>query len=321
MNSSKRAKPSKMKFRILFCGTPEFAIPSLQALAQDPDFEVAHVISQPDRPAGRGYKLQASPVKAEALKLNIPVSTPENINAPEVVSELAQMKFDAIVVVAYGQILKKAFLELCPDRCVNLHGSLLPRWRGAAPIQRSLMAGDKVSGVSLQVIVRKLDAGPVIGERSLALPASMNAFDLHHQLSKDGALLFVHDFKEFLHGKISPQPQDESKVTYAEKISKEETRMDWSKSAEEIHNHVRGLAMGPQAWSTCAGTSYKIHRSRVQEGRGESGVVLDVSKSRLLVACGDQAVEILEIQPESKKRLPIEEFLKGTSLKPGDRFV
>jgi methionyl-tRNA formyltransferase len=306
--------------RVLFCGTPEFAVPSLEAVNKIT--KVVHVLSQPDRPAGRGHKLQASPVKRKALDLGLDVSTPENINAPENIEFLKTLKIDAIVVVAYGQILKQPFLDLCADRCVNLHGSCLPRWRGAAPIQRALMAGDMESGVSLQVIVKKLDAGPVIGERRIKLDAQINAVELHNQLQTLGVELFQKEFLAFLEGTLQPQAQDESLVTYAEKIQKSEALIDWSWSAENIHNLVRGLALGPSAMTTFQGQFYKIHKTRVAKSSSIStpGTVTSVKADHFTVACGSGSVEIWQIQPESKKRLSSEEFLRGFSLTLGGTF-
>lgn len=306
--------------RILFCGTPEFAVPSLEALAKITN--VVHVLSQPDRPAGRGHKLQASPVKNKAIELRLPVSTPENINAPENIDFLKTLKLDAIVVVAYGQILKQPFLDLCPGRCVNLHGSCLPRWRGAAPIQRALMAGDKEGGVSLQVIVKKLDAGPVIGERRLKLDSQINALELHNQLQTLGVELFKKDFLSFLSGTLTPQQQDESLVTYAEKIQKSEALIDWTWPAEKIHNLVRGLALGPSAMTSMNGQGYKIHQTRVQASHSKSfpGTIVAVGDKSFTVACGTGVLEIWQIQPESKKRLSSEEFMRGFSLTVGGTF-
>ena len=215
-----------MSWRLLFCGTPEFAVPTLETLSQHPEFKVVQVLSQPDRPAGRGYQLQASAVKKKALELGLSVLTPQNINSPDTIEFLKTLNLDAIVVVAYGQILKKAFLELCPQKCVNLHGSCLPRWRGAAPIQRAVMAGDTESGVSLQVIVQKLDAGPVIGERKIKVDTKINSLELHNQLQNLGVDLFKKEFIDFLNNKISPVPQNEALVTYAEKIQKQEATID-----------------------------------------------------------------------------------------------
>jgi methionyl-tRNA formyltransferase len=311
-----------MAFRVLFCGTPEFAVPALTLLSQMPEITVVHVLSQPDRPAGRGHKLQASPVKQRAIELKVPVSTPENINTPENIDFLKTLNLDAIVVVAYGQILKQPFLDLCPQKCVNLHGSCLPRWRGAAPIQRALMAGDLQSGVSLQVIVKKLDAGPVIGERSFKLGPDMNALQLHNELQSLGGELFKNEFLAFLNGKIEPRVQDETQVTYAAKIEKAEAHIDWSWPATKIHNLVRGLAMGPHATTTFKGTPYKIHQTRVSEGSGNGrvGEITTVAKDHLTVACGEGSLEIWQVQPESKKRMSVEEHLRGFQFVPGERF-
>jgi methionyl-tRNA formyltransferase len=306
--------------RIAFCGTPAFAIPQLEALLSDKYFEIVQVVTQPDRPSGRGQKLQMSAVKVFANSQNLPVLSPENINSPDSIETLKKLNLDAIVVVAFGQILKKDFLDLCPNRCVNLHGSLLPRWRGAAPIQRSLMAGDKVSGVSLQVIVAKLDAGAVIGEAALDLPENMNALELHDELSKSGARLFLNDFKNFLENKITPTPQDETLVTYAHKISKEETKIDWTWSATRIHNQVRGLFMGPQAWSPLHGVNYKIHRTSLDERSGPPGEVLAIEKDFFIVGTGEKSLKVWLLQPESKKKMSVEEFLRGFSLKKGAAF-
>lgn len=311
-----------MAFRVLFCGTPEFAVPALAMLSQMSEIKIVHALSQPDRPSGRGHKLQASPVKQKAIELQIPVSTPENINTSENIEFLKTLQLDAIVVVAYGQILKQPFLDVCPQKCVNLHGSCLPRWRGAAPIQRAIMAGDLESGVSLQVIVKKLDAGPVIGERTLKLNTEINALQLHNELQVLGSELFKKEFLEFLHGKIQPRVQDETQVTYAAKIEKAEAQIDWSWPATKIHNLVRGLAMGPHATTVFKGTPYKIHQSRVSKtsSKGQPGGILTVAKDHFTVACGEGCLEIWQVQPESKKRMSVEEHLRGFQFVPGERF-
>lgn len=310
-----------MSLRLLFCGTPEFAVPSLEALHQLAN--VVHVLSQPDRPAGRGHKLQASAVKKRAQELGLTVSTPENINDSQNIDFLKTLELDAIVVVAYGQILKQPFLDLCPGKCVNLHGSCLPRWRGAAPIQRALMAGDKEGGVSLQVIVKKLDAGAVIGERRLFLNSEINSLQLHNQLQILGVELFQKEFLQFLKAELKPKEQDESLVTYAEKIQKSEALIDWSWPAPQIHNLVRGLAMGPHAVSSHKGQSFKIHQTRVSSKEfswSAPGTVVDVQKDHLSVACGEGFLEVWQIQPDSKKRMDVEEFLRGFPLSVGGQF-
>lgn len=310
-----------MPQRILFCGTPEFAVPSLEALFKQK--VITHVLSQPDRPAGRGHQLQASPVKKKALELGLPVSTPEDINDSKNIDFLKTLQLDAVVVVAYGQLLKQKFLDLCPQKCVNVHGSCLPRWRGAAPIQRALMAGDTESGVSLQVIVRKLDAGPVIGERRLSLSLETTALQLHDQLQILGAELLQKDLFEYLEGRKTPVVQDESLVTYAEKIQKSEAAINWLQSATQIHNQVRGLAMGPQAFSQFRGQIFKIHQTKVVVPTDSSptpGSVIAVGKDHWVVACGEGALQILAVQPPSKRKMSADEFLRGTPLTVGDRF-
>lgn len=310
-----------MATKLLFCGTPTFAIPSLRALVNDKDIEIGLVLTQPDRPAGRGQKLQPSPVKVFAQKNGLTVLSPESVNASEFIEKLKRENFAACVVVAFGQILKQPFLDLFPKRCVNLHGSLLPRWRGAAPIQRALMAGDHISGVCLQVVVKKLDAGAVIGERAVELKDEMSALTLHDRLSELGASLFAEEFKGYLKGEIKPIEQNESQVTYAHKISKDETRINWKQRAQDIHNQIRGLAMGPFAWTRRNGKTYKIHQAKVHyDITGAPGEVLEAQKDRLVVACGQSSLSILEIQPESKKKMPVSEFLKGSPLSKGDTF-
>ncbi len=309
-----------MVLRVLFCGTPEFAVPSLQSLIDDADYEVVQVATQPDRPAGRGHKLQASPIKQLALQKNIPVITPENISAPDVVEHLSQLKLDVCIVVAYGQILRKNFLNLFAQKCVNLHGSLLPRWRGAAPLQRAVMMGDTETGVCLQVVVSKLDAGAIIGERKIAISDVMNALEVHDQLSILGAELLKNELKAYMNNLLAPQIQDEALVTYAHKITKEEALIDWRRPASEIHNLVRGLAMGPYAYGTLHEKSIKFHKTSVSDLSGAPGEVVRVEKTFFSVACGRGSLDIHELQPESKKRLSSEEFLRGFSLRRGECF-
>ncbi len=311
-----------MAYRVLFCGTPEFAVPALQTLTKNSEFKVVQVLSQPDRPSGRGHKMQASAVKQKAIELQIPVSTPENINAPENIEFLKTLQLDAIVVVAYGQILKQPFLDLCPQKCVNLHGSCLPRWRGAAPIQRAIMEGDAQSGVSLQVVVKKLDAGPVIGERVLPLHPDITSLELHNQLQILGAELFEKEFLGFLKGEIQPQQQDESQVTYAAKIEKSEALINWTWPAVKIHNLVRGLSMGPHASSVYKNLQFKIHQTKVSpiNIKKTPGEILSVGKDHFTVACGDGALQVWQIQPESKKRMSVEELLRGFPMTVGESF-
>ena len=309
------------RIRTVFLGTPEIARSCLEAMIKDHHFEVVGVDTQPDRPAGRKLQLQPSPVKELVQPLCIPVLSPENINTPEVMDQIAAFKGEVAVVVAFGQILKKPFLKLFPNKVVNLHASVLPRWRGAAPIQRALMAGDPETGVCLQVMVRKLDAGAVLGTRRFALTSEMNAFDSYKKCEELGAKLLEVDLMDYLRGNLTPIPQDEAQVTYAHKIDKVESQIDWSKSAEEIHNLVRGLAMGPVPQTHRHGKIVKIHRTRIAAlSGGTPGQVLKSPEKTLIVQCGKGSLEILEAQPESRAKMPIEEYLRGYPVKPGDQF-
>lgn len=311
------------KVRILFLGTPDFAATSLKRLIEDDHFEIVGVVSQPDRPAGRKMQLKPSPVKELALAHGLRVYTPETVNTQEFRDEIASLGAEAAAVVAFGQILGQKFLDLFPRGAVNVHGSILPRWRGAAPIQRALMAGDQESGVALQIVVRKLDAGPVLGVRTLALPDDMDAVQLHDELKVLGADLLHIEFMDYLRGNLTPVPQDESLVTIAPKIEKAEARLDWAQPARAIHNKVRGLAMGPAAYTTRAGQALKIHKTRVtvEDGvHGAPGEILEASSTGLRVAGSQGVLEVLEVQPESRSRQKVTEYLRGYPLKDGDRF-
>lgn len=310
-----------MNYKVLFCGTPEFARTQLEYLIRDSEFEVVTVVSQPDRPAGRGHKLMPSPVKDFALRNNIPVLTPEKASDPEFINELKKQQYDICVVVAYGQILKKNFLEIFPNKCVNLHGSLLPRWRGAAPIQRSLMAGDPETGICLQVVVPKLDAGAVIGERVLPLTLEDSATDVFPRLAELGAELLVQDLKKYIQGQITPRVQDESQVTYAHKIEKAESEILWTDSATLNHNKVRGLSMGPKANCVFQGKRLKLLKTYPLTQKGNPGEVLEASGDTLVIGCGDGALQLLVVQPESKKPMLASEFLRGYNVEKGASFV
>lgn len=310
------------RIRALFLGTPEIARHCLEEMIKDQHFEVVGVVTQPDRPAGRKLQLQPSPVKALVQPLGIPVLSPENINTDEVLDQIAAFGAEVAVVVAFGQILKNKFLNMFPDKVVNVHASVLPRWRGAAPIQRALMEGDAETGVCLQVMVRKLDAGPLLGIRRFPLSAEMNAFDSYRKCEELGAQLISVDLMDYLRGNLTPVPQDESQVTYAKKIEKAEAQIDWSRSAEQLHNQVRGLAMGPVAFTTStSGKMLKIHKTRPNSAHSASlrpGQALQVTEKSLLVQCGTGSLDLLEVQPESRSKIHIDEYLRGYPVKAGD---
>ena len=313
-----------MAFKILFCGTPQFAVPSLEVLHKDPRFEIVSVFSQPDRPSGRGQKLHPSTVKKRALELGLTVETPEKASSKEVVQSIKDKGLDVAVVVAYGQILSQAFLDSFAHGCVNIHSSLLPRWRGAAPIQRALMSGDNITGVSLQKVVKKLDAGPVIAAKALPLNEEIGALELTERLSVLRGELLLQSLEAYLDGNGNLKGQDESLVTYASKIEKTEGLVDWRQSAHAVHNKIRGLNMGgPFAYTTFNDKNLKIHKSypSSQNESAQPGQVVRVEKDHFVVACGDGALELWVVQPESKARMNAADFIRGYHLKEGDCFV
>ncbi len=311
------------RVRTLFLGTPEIARFCLEALIKDEHFEVVGVVTQPDRPAGRKLQMQPSPVKQLVHGLGIPVFTPENINTDETLNSIAALKAEAAVVVAYGQILKNKFLAMFPMKVVNVHASLLPRWRGAAPIQRALMAGDAETGVSLQIVVRKMDAGPVLGVRKFALTPQINALDSYRLCAELGAKLLTVELMDYLRGNLTAVPQDEGLVTHAPKIEKSEAEIRWDLPAEQVGNLIRGLAAGPVAQTHRDAKILKIHRASVVSDSPSTlrpGQAVSATEKSLIVACKKGSLELLEVQPESRSKMPITEYLRGYPVKPGDQF-
>lgn len=320
------------KIRVCFLGTPEFAVTSLKALLADERFEVVGVVSQPDRPAGRKLQLTPSPVKSLASEHNLPVITPESLRKdPDAVTAIRSWQADVGVVVAFGQILTEDFMAGFPHGCVNVHGSILPRWRGAAPIQRAIEAGDHESGVTLQKMVKKLDAGDIIGIRRVPLSDAITAMELHDQLAELGADLLKNELIAYVQGELLPVPQDESQVTVAPKIDKTESLIDWSLSASHISGKVRGFVYGPGTYTLLNGKKIKLHRVEVERpskgagtdtdtGEVRPGEVLTVAPDSVTVACGENSLRLWEVQPESKSRMAMADFLKGHPLKKGDCF-
>ncbi len=311
------------RVRALFLGTPDIAKHVLEAMIKDPHFEVVGVITQPDRPAGRKLEFHPSPVKMLAKPLGIPVLTPDSINTPEIMEALKSLRAEVAVVVAYGQILKQPFLDLYPEKVVNVHASLLPRWRGAAPIQRAVMNGDSETGVCLQVMVKKLDAGPVLGARHITIDDDTTAADVYRQCQELGALLISVDLMDYLRGNLTAIPQDKDKVTLAPKIDKAEAEIIWPWPARRIHNLVRGLNMGPVAQTHRQGKILKIHRTKPLPEKvltSVPGQVLSVSDQSIIINCGEGSLELLEVQPESRARMPVSEYLRGYPIRVGDSF-
>lgn len=306
--------------RVCFLGTPEFAASSLQRLLNDDHYLVVGVVTQPDRPAGRKLQLTPSPVKKLALEHNLPVLTPENLRKdPAAVETINSWKAEVGVVVAFGQILNQEFLSMFRFGCVNVHSSLLPRWRGAAPIQRSVEAGDKQTGVCLQKVVLKLDAGDVIGSRTVDLDNEINSVELHDKLAILGADLLHVELMDYVRGHLAGVPQDESKVTYAKKIEKTESELDFKLPALTLHNKVRAFTWGPGTFTNFEGKRLKIHKTRVvdESSNGVPGKVIEVKKESFLVQTGSGVLEILEVQPESKAKMSAKDFITGAKLEKG----
>lgn len=309
------------KVRVCFLGTPEFAVTCLKALLDDDHFEIVGVVTQPDRPAGRKLQLTPSPVKSLAQAHGLRVLSPESLKDNQLMfDEIRRWEAEVGVVVAFGQILTQEFMDSFKLGCVNVHASLLPKWRGAAPIQRSLEAGDKVTGVALQKMVKKLDAGGVIGSRTMELDNEINAAELFEKLAFLGADLLRVELMDYVRGNLAPVPQDESQVTVAKKIGKTESEIPWSLSAERIHDRVRGFAAGPGTYTWLDGKRLKILKTRVRgtDGSGVTpGTVVEANENALTVACGKGVLEILELQPESSKKMTVAEFMRGQGLSKG----
>ncbi len=302
-----------MPLRLIFMGTPDFAVPTLVELAAR-GYEIAAVYTRAPRPAGRGMDLQPSPVEREARQLGLRVLTPKTLKDAEAQAAFRAHNADVAIVVAYGLILPKAILEAPRLGCFNVHASLLPRWRGAAPINRAIMAGDAESGVTIMKMDEGLDTGAMAMAERTPIGADMTAGDLHDVLARLGADLMPRALAALQRGSLTLTPQPEHGVTYAAKISKAETRIDWAKPWQEVHNHIRGLSPFPGAWFEIDGVRIKALRSTKGEGSGAPGTVLD---DKLTIACGDGAVRLVQVQREGRRPMSAEEFLRGTPVKRG----
>ncbi len=305
--------------KIIYAGTPEFAVPALAALIQS-SHEVSLVLTQPDRPAGRGMKLKPSPVKSLALEHNIPVLQPETLKDAAVQAQIAAENADALVVAAYGLIIPTAVLNMPRHGCYNIHASLLPRWRGAAPIQRSLLAGDKETGVTIMEVVPALDAGAMILRGSLPITAQDTAQTLHDGLADIGAKLMLQAMNELESaGKLAAEPQDEALVTYAEKLQKSEAAINWHQDAEALSRQVRAFNPFPVAQSTLQGDTCRIWMAQALDGQAEPGTIVSLDQG-IIVGCGKGLLKIDELQLPGGKRLKARDFLAGNPLKLGDKF-
>jgi methionyl-tRNA formyltransferase len=297
-------------------GTPAFAVPTLQALIDSPH-RVAAVYTQPPRPAGRGQKLTPSPVQQLAQAHGIPVHTPVSFKSPEVQAQFAAHAADVAAVAAYGLLLPAPILQAYPLDCINIHPSLLPRWRGAAPIQRTLMAGDRDTGVCIMRMDEGLDTGDVLLREHFPIPDEMNAGALHDALAAIGARMLLETLARL--DTLVAAPQAAEGVTYAAKITKDDGRIDWNRSSSEINDHIRALSPAPSAYFDYAGERVKIFSARPlpDAPAGAPGTILDQTPA---IACGIGALQLLELQRPGKKRMPAAEALKGWSFTPGARL-
>lgn len=308
-------------WRIVFMGTPETAAFSLRALLQAPD-PVVGVVTQPDRPAGRGQMKRETPVHRVAADHHIPLLAPDKLRGQGFLDALANWQPDLNVVVAYGRILPPQVLTLPPQGCLNVHYSLLPKYRGAAPVAWAIMNGEKKTGVTTMKLVEKMDAGPILLQEELLIAPDDTTASLQTKLSPLGAKLLLETIRKLKEGSVAPMPQREEEATYAPMIKKEDGRIDWSQAAEAIERRVRALDPWPSAYTQWKGKLLKVHRAAVIHGTdgGLPGEVLRADSGGLWVATGKEILSLQEVQAENKKRLPSPEFLKGARLQKGGRL-
>jgi methionyl-tRNA formyltransferase len=305
-----------MSLRLAFMGSPEFAVPTLEAILAA-GHDVACVYSQPPRPAGRGKELRKTAIHETAERHGLPVRTPENFRTAADREAFAALKLDVAVVVAYGLLLPQAILDAPRLGCFNLHGSILPRWRGAAPIHRAVMAGDKITGVQVMKMEAGLDTGPVMMTATTPITDNDTTGDVHDRLSMLGADLMVKALAELEAGPVKLATQTEQGVTIAAKVSPAEGRIDWKKPAAEVSAHIRGLSPFPGAWFETDGVRIKVLHARAEQGSGATGDVLD---DNLLVACGEGAVRLTRLQRAGKGQMTADEFQRGARIERGRRL-
>ena len=299
--------------RVVFMGTPDIAATCLKKIIAD-GFEVVGVYTQPDRPKGRGMKMVFPPVKDVAIAKEIPVFQPENFRDDETVQQLKDLQPDVVAVVAYGRILPQRVLDLVPQGFINIHASVLPQYRGSAPYQWAVLDGLKETGVSAQFMVHAMDAGDVIGVSKTPIGPDETAGELLDRLAVLGADLLSEMLTKYEKKELIPVPQDESKVTMAPMLDKTMCPIDWSKSAQQIHDKVRGLHPWPVATMELQGKKFKVHATKIAQGHGEPGKILGITKTGLLVACGDGAIEVTSLQAEGGKRMAAPDYFRGHPL-------
>ncbi len=310
--------------KIIFMGTAELSCASLEKISRDKNFQMLAVVTQPDKPKGRELKLTPSPVKMLAEKLNLPLLQPLKAREEKFISELHELKPDLMVVVAYGQILPQSILDLPKFGCLNVHTSLLPKYRGAAPIQWAIANGETETGVTIMKMDAGLDTGPILSARRTPILPADDLQSLHDRLAQLGAELLVETIPGFVAGKISPQPQPNEGSTYAAKIKKEDGRIDWHLPAQKIWNRLRAFTPWPGAFTFLQAKPkpqlIKIWKAEIADKSGDAGIILSADKTGIVVGCGEKALRILELQREGGKRLSAEQFLSGFPINAGLRF-
>ncbi len=307
-----------LRYRVVFMGTPEFAVPSLTALVRSE--EVTLVVTNPDRPAGRGQALAIPPAKREALRLGIPVFQPEKARHPGSVERIAAERPDLIVVAAYGQILPQSILDIPKLGCINVHASLLPRYRGAAPINWAIARGETMTGVTIMKMDAGMDTGPMLHKREMPIGEEDTAETMFPRLAGLGAEALLEAIGKLRAGTLVETPQDHSAATYAPMLKKEHGRIDWGKDAREVRDLVRGMSPWPSACTEHAGKALKILSASVREGSGDPGEILSVDRDGIGVACGAGAVRLARVQPEGGRAMSGWEYAQGRRVRKGDRL-
>ena len=307
--------------RIVFMGTPDFAVGSLQALCESGKHEIVGVVTQPDRPKGRGNKMLMTPVKEYALEQGLTVYQPQKVKTPEFVQTLRELQPELIVVAAFGQFLSREILELPPHGCINVHASLLPKYRGAAPIQYAIIKGEKESGVTIMQMDIGMDTGAMLEKVVVPIAENTTMGELHDALREQGAALLLKVIDDIAAGTAVAEPQNDAEATYATLLDRSMEHIDWTKSAQEVHNLIRGFNPAPSTFTKLPnGKSLKIWGSRLTNKQSEAaaGTVVEAGKHSFFVACGSGVLEITEVQPESKKRMAAQVFLNGRGVAEGD---
>ena len=307
--------------RIVFMGTPDFAVGSLQALCESGKHEILAVVTQPDRPKGRGNKLLQTPVKEYALEQGLTVYQPQKVKTPEFVELLHELQPEMIVVAAFGQFLSKEILELPKYGCINVHASLLPKYRGAAPIQYAIIKGEKESGVTIMQMDIGMDTGAMLDKVVVPIAENTTMGELHDAMREQGATLLLQVIDKIAAGTAVAEPQDDAQATYATLLDRSMEHIDWSKTAQEVHNLIRGFNPAPSTFTKLPnGKSLKIWGSKMTDksSAAAAGTVIETGKHSFFVACGEGVLEITEVQPESKKRMPAQVFLNGRGVQEGD---